>query len=114
MILKIGSFDDCISGVWLVFALVSTIPYLFFGLSPIDSLFEAVSGITTTGAAIFTTYDYPKAMMFWRSFTQWFGGMWELLYYFVAILPQFAVAGEGKCSFAETPDQRKINLPTKN
>lgn len=86
---------------WIVFGLIAAIPYLFFGFSPINSLFEAVSGITTTGATILTHYDYPKAMMFWRSFTQWLGGM-GIIVLFVAILPQFAVAGR-QMFFAETP-----------
>lgn len=90
-----------VSLAWIVFALISTIPYLFFGLSPIDSLFEAVSGITTTGATILQRFDYPKAMMFWRSFTQWLGGM-GIIVLFVAILPQFAVAGR-QMFFAEAP-----------
>ena len=42
---------------WVLAALVAAIPYLFYGLSPIDSLFEAVSGITTTGATIFIKFD---------------------------------------------------------
>lgn len=90
-----------VSLAWIVFSLISAIPYLFFGLRPIDSLFEAVSGITTTGATILQRFDYPKAMMFWRSFTQWLGGM-GIIVLFVAILPQFAVAGR-QMFFAEAP-----------
>lgn len=86
---------------WVAFGFIAAIPYLFYGFSPINSLFEAVSGITTTGATIFTVYDYPKALMFWRSFTQWLGGM-GIIVLFVAILPQFAVAGR-QMFFAETP-----------
>ncbi|MGN0032018.1 MAG: TrkH family potassium uptake protein [Candidatus Gastranaerophilaceae bacterium] len=86
---------------WITFGFVAAIPYLFYGLSPINSLFEAVSGITTTGATILQTYDYPKAIMFWRSFTQWLGGM-GIIVLFVAILPQFAVAGR-QMFFAEAP-----------
>ena len=56
---------------WILFSFMSMIPYLFYGLSPINSLFEAVSGITTTGATILTSFDFPKAMFFWRSMSQW-------------------------------------------
>ena len=86
---------------WIMFGFIAAIPYLFYNFSVIDSLFEAVSGITATGATIFTRYDYPKALMFWRSFTQWLGGM-GIIVLFVAILPQFAVAGR-QMFFAEAP-----------
>ncbi len=86
---------------WITFGFLAAIPYLFYGLSPINSLFEAVSGITATGATILTSFDYPKTLMFWRSFTQWLGGM-GIIVLFVAILPQFAVAGR-QMFFAETP-----------
>lgn len=92
----------CIVAIsWLIFALISSIPYMFFGLSPINSLFESVSGITTTGATILTHFDYPKAMMFWRSMSQWLGGM-GIIVLFIAVLPQFAVAGR-QMFFAEAP-----------
>lgn len=86
---------------WIVFGLVAAIPYLFYGLTPINALFEAISGITTTGATILTHYDYPHAFFFWRSFTQWLGGL-GIIVLFIAILPQFAVAGR-QMFFAETP-----------
>ncbi len=90
-----------VSLAWLLIGFVAAIPYLFFGFSPIDALFEAVSGITTTGATILTSFDYPKSMLFWRSFTQWLGGM-GIIVLFVAILPQFAVAGR-QMFYAEAP-----------
>jgi len=90
-----------VSLAWVTIGFISAIPYLHFGLSPINALFEAVSGITATGATVLTNFDYPKAMMFWRSFTQWLGGM-GIIVLFVAILPQFAVAGR-QMFFAEAP-----------
>lgn len=87
---------------WIIMSFISMIPYLFYGLTPINSLFEAVSGITTTGATILTDFSiYPKTMFFWRSFTQWLGGM-GIIVLFIAILPQFAVAGRQMFS-AESP-----------
>lgn len=94
-----GLFIVAIS--WVIFALIAAIPYPFYDLSVIDSIFEATSGITTTGATILTRYDYPRALMFWRSFTQWLGGM-GIIVMFIAILPQFAVAGR-QMFFAEAP-----------
>lgn len=86
---------------WMIFAILSAIPYLFYGLNPLNCLFEAVSGITTTGATIITHFDYPKAFFFWRSLTQWLGGL-GIIVLFIAILPQFAVAGR-QMFFTETP-----------
>lgn len=86
---------------WVLFGVISALPFLFYGLNPIDALFESVSGITTTGATILTSYDYPKTFFFWRSLTQWLGGL-GIIVLFIAILPQFAVAGR-QMFFAEAP-----------
>lgn len=86
---------------WVLAGIIAGIPYTFYGLSIYDALFESVSGITTTGATIFTHFNYPHAIMFWRSFTQWLGGM-GIIVLFIAILPQFAVAGR-QMFFAEAP-----------
>ena len=90
-----------VSFSWIFAAILASLPYLFFGFSPIDSLFEATSGITTTGATILTNFNYPHALFFWRSFTQWLGGM-GIIVLFIAILPQFAIAGR-QMFFAEAP-----------
>jgi trk system potassium uptake protein TrkH len=87
---------------WLATAAIGAIPYLFYGLNPLDAYFESVSGITTTGATILVDFSlYPKDFFFWRSLTQWLGGM-GIIVLFVAILPQFAVAGR-RMFFAEAP-----------
>ncbi len=86
---------------WVIFGIVAGIPYLFYGISPLNAMFESVSGITTTGATILTDFDYPKTFFFWRSLTQWLGGL-GIIVLFVAILPQFAVAGR-QMFFAEAP-----------
>lgn len=90
-----------VAACWVIFGLISAIPYLFYDFTPINALFEAVSGITTTGATILTHYNYPHALFFWRSFTQWLGGL-GIIVLFIAILPQFAVAGR-QMFFAEAP-----------
>ena len=93
---------------WVLFCIIGAVPYLWYGFSPLDALFEATSGITTTGATILTTFDYPKAMFFWRSFTQWIGGM-GIIVLFIAVLPQFAVAGR-QMFFAEAPGPTEDKL----
>ena len=86
---------------WVAISIISAIPYLFYGFSPLDALFEATSGITTTGATILIDFDYPKAMFLWRSLSQWLGGM-GIIVLFIAILPQFRVAGR-QMFYAEAP-----------
>jgi trk system potassium uptake protein TrkH len=104
------NFDDLkrnegmliVSMAWIVTGAMGAVPYLFYGLSPLDAYFEAISGITTTGATILTDFSlYPKTFFFWRGLSQWLGGM-GIIVLFVAILPQFAVAGR-QMFFAEAP-----------
>jgi len=91
-----------VSLAWIVTAAMGAIPYLFYGIHPLDAYFESVSGITTTGATIFIDFSlYPKSLFFWRSLSQWLGGM-GIIVLFVAILPQFKVAGR-QMFFAESP-----------
>ena len=75
---------------WLIISFLSAVPYIFCGLHPVDALFEAVSGITAAGGTILTDFSlYPKTMFFWRSFSQWLGGM-GILVLFTAVMPSFA------------------------
>lgn len=93
---------------WIAFSVVASIPYLFFGFGFIDSFFEGISGVTTTGGTILTHFDYPKAMFFWRALSQWIGGM-GIIILFIAVLPQFAVAGR-QMFFAEAPGPTEDKL----
>lgn len=88
--------------VWMFFGIICTIPYLFYNLSFTNACFESVSGITTTGATIFQDFNlYPKTLFFYRSLTQWFGGM-GIVVLFIAVLPKIAVAGR-QMFYAEVP-----------
>ena len=91
-----------VAGTWLVVALLGSVPYVWVGLSPIDALFESMSGFTTTGATIFTDFSvFGRGLLFWRSLTQWLGGM-GVITLFVAVLPRLAM-GVGRLFFAEAP-----------
>jgi len=91
-----------VSGTWLVVAVLGAVPYVWVGLTPIDALFESMSGFTTTGATIFTDFSsFGRGLLFWRSLTQWIGGM-GVITLFVAILPRLAM-GVGQLFFAEAP-----------
>ncbi|MEM6672548.1 MAG: TrkH family potassium uptake protein [Planctomycetota bacterium] len=77
--------------VWLVAGFAGALPYLFSGtiVSPIDAFFESVSGITTTGSTILSPEgidSMPRAIAFWRSFSQWLGGF-GIVMVFVVLFP---------------------------
>ncbi len=66
------------TGIWILFSLFGTLPYLFSGSASsfTDAFFESVSGFTTTGATIFRDVEsLPHGILFWRSLTQWIGGL---------------------------------------
>lgn len=94
---------------WLAVALTGAIPYMCFGLGFFDSLFESMSGFTTTGATIL--YDFSilnSSMFFYRGYTQFLGGM-GILVLFVAVLPHLAISGR-QLFFAETSSASKEKL----
>jgi trk system potassium uptake protein TrkH len=71
-----------ITGIWLILSLFGTIPYLLTGtIKPFtDAFFESISGFTTTGATILNDIDsIPRGILFWRSITQWLGGLGFIL-----------------------------------
>jgi len=79
---------------WLLFALFGALPFLVSGKIPSfpDAFFESASGITTTGASILDNVEVlPKGILFWRSLTQWLGGM-GIIVFSLALLP--LVGGE--------------------
>lgn len=68
---------------WIVLSIMGALPFIFSGSipNPVDALFEAVSGFTTTGASILRDVEaLPKCVVFWRSFTHWIGGMGVLVF----------------------------------
>ena len=80
---------------WFAASLFGSIPYLIYGVfdQPIDAWFESVAGFTTTGATVLIDIEaLPKGMLFWRSFSQWLGGM-GIIVLAIAILPRLAVGG---------------------
>ncbi|PKN32705.1 MAG: potassium transporter [Deltaproteobacteria bacterium HGW-Deltaproteobacteria-19] len=93
-----------VTGGWMLAGLVATLPYLLTGVIPdfTDAYFECVSGFTTTGSSIFGTVEgLPKGVLFWRSLTQWFGGM-GIIVLSIAILPFLGIGGM-QLYKAETP-----------
>ena len=79
---------------WFVISLVGMLPYWLGGYVPTvaDAFFEAISGFTTTGATVIADVEsLPKSVLFWRSLTQWEGGL-GIVVFAVAFLP---VMGSG-------------------
>lgn len=94
---------------WLLIAHLAAIPYVWVGVSPIDALFESMSGLTTTGATVFRDFSgIGRGVFFWRAFTQWLGGM-GVIALFIAVLPRLAIAGR-ELFFAEAagPTDEKL------
>lgn len=80
---------------WIVVSLFGALPFFLSGAIPdfISSLFEAVSGFTTTGASVLSNVEaMPKGLLYWRSFTHWLGGM-GVLVFLLAIVPLSRGAG---------------------
>lgn len=80
--------------IWLGFCLIGALPFLWvLGLSFTDAVFEAVSGLTTTGATVLSGLDtMPKSMLWYRMQLHFFGGMGVIILA-VAILPMFNIGG---------------------
>jgi len=78
-----------VSLAWIGLSAIGALPFYISGWIPsyIDSLFEIVSGFTTTGSSILPAVEVlPHGLLFWRSFTHWVGGM-GVLVFVMAILP---------------------------
>ena len=74
---------------WLFMTFFGSLPYLISGSIPTitNAFFETMSGFTTTGSTILNDIEaLPKSILFWRSMTQWIGGM-GIIVLTIAILP---------------------------
>ncbi len=84
---------------WLIVAIIGSLPYIFAArgtvASPVNALFESMSGFTTTGATVMGDISLEKhsaALMMWRQLSQWLGGM-GIVVLAVAILPKLSIGG---------------------
>ena len=87
---------------WALAALLGGVPYLLDGtfVSPLDSTFEGMSGFTTTGATLLADIEAETpSILFWRSMTQWLGGI-GIVVLFVAVAPAIG-AGAARLLGAE-------------
>ena len=89
---------------WFLMAIFSALPFYFYSIFLVDThpfnsyincFFESISGLTTTGATILNGSQIdtaPKGLMFWRSFTQFIGGI-GIIVFSIAILPLLGFGG---------------------
>ena len=81
---------------WVFFTIFGMLPYLLGGYIPTvtDAFFETMSGFTTTGATILDNIDsMPHGILFWRSLTQWIGGL-GIVCFTIVLLPGFGVSSQ--------------------
>jgi trk system potassium uptake protein TrkH len=98
--------------VWTLLPLFGSLPLLLhLNISFTDAYFEAVSGLTATGATVLSGLDtMPLSINFWRTFMHWIGGM-GVVVLAVAILPLLGIGGRQMLR-AETPGPMKENSLT--
>ncbi len=80
---------------WIAMVIFGMLPYLLSEAIPTitDAFFETVSGMTTTGASILNDIErLPKGILYWRSLTQWIGGM-GIIVLTVALFPLLGIGG---------------------
>lgn len=79
--------------IWALFGAFGALPFFFSGCfgNYVNCFFECISGFTTTGSTILTAVEgIPYGLLFWRSFTQWLGGM-GVLVLTAALLPSLGI-----------------------
>ncbi|HSW53866.1 MAG TPA: potassium transporter TrkG, partial [Ignavibacteriaceae bacterium] len=80
---------------WFAMTIFGAVPFILHGSisNYTDAFFETMSGFTTTGASILTNIEaLPPGLLFWRSLTQWLGGM-GIIVLSLAILPLLGIGG---------------------
>ena len=100
-----------VATTWAVFSLFGMLPFLIGGYvtSVTDAYFETISGFTTTGATVIDDVErLPHALLFWRSLTQWIGGL-GIVFFTIAILPSM-VGGSVKVFAAEATGPMRTKM----
>ena len=100
-----------VTAAWAVFSFFGMFPFLIHGsiTNITDAFFESTSGFTTTGATIINDVEIlPHGILFWRSLTQWIGGL-GIVFFTIAILPSL-VGGSVKVFAAEATGPIKAKM----
>lgn len=80
---------------WVSLTLLASLPFMMFNTTPgfANALFEAMSGLSTTGATVITDIEIqPKAVLLWRSILNGLGGI-GIVMFAVALLPFLGIGG---------------------
>jgi len=101
-----------VSLAWIVFSIFGMFPFYLSGYIPdiTNAFFEAMSGVSSTGATILDDIEsLPHGLLFWRSLTQWIGGLGIILFT-IAVLPIFGITGvQVFAAEASGPTHEKIH-----
>ena len=111
--LRVKEMFLCTTLIWLFFALFSALPFFvsLYHLSWTDAVFEAMSGLTTTGATVLSGLDtMTPGILLWRSMIQWFGGL-GIIIVAILILPTLRIGGM-QFFHTESSAQSERDLPT--
>jgi len=80
---------------WVLISAFASLPFIFSSAAPTltDAFFESISGLTTTGATVFSNLDYaPPGILLWRALLQWLGGV-GIVVMAMTILPALKIGG---------------------
>jgi trk system potassium uptake protein TrkH len=83
------------NGAWVIISVFGALPFMFseLELSITDSIFESVSGITTTGSTVMVEIEIASpGILIWRALLQWLGGV-GIVVMAMAVLPMLSVGG---------------------
>ena len=95
---------------WITLTAFAALPFAFgaLELSYTDAFFEAMSGLTTTGATIITDLDNtPPSILLWRALLQWFGGI-GIIVMAISVLPMLNVGGMQLFRLESSDNSEKI------
>lgn len=101
-----------VTATWIVFSIFGMLPFLFGGYihTVTNAFFETMSGFTTTGASIIDDVEVlPHAILFWRTMTQWIGGL-GIVFFTIALLPSLVGTGSVRVFSAETTGPLRSKL----
>ena len=78
---------------WVSVTLIAALPFIFYGIPWQDALFEAASGVSTTGATIFADVEIlPRSVLLWRALLNGMGGV-GIVIFAIAMLPFLGIGG---------------------
>lgn len=101
-----------VTATWIVFSVFGMLPFLIGGYitTVTNAFFETMSGFTTTGASIIDDVEVlPHAILFWRTMTQWIGGL-GIVFFTIALLPSLVGTGSVRVFSAETTGPLRSKL----